>query len=188
MKFGKSFKIGDLGKLEISMLPSAALTALLLWALFSLVGVKFLKMRPEKAVAGGLLATFLHFFSEWWHQMGHAKAAEQTGYPMKGMVFWGPLATSKYPANEGLLSPDTHIQRALGGPIFSLTLAALTGILALMLRPFGGPAFLLALYTAADNFFVFTIGALTPLGFTDGSTILEWFGNSRGSRRIQINN
>jgi hypothetical protein len=27
-----------------------------------------------------------------------------------------------------------------------------------------------------DNLFFFTLGALLPLGFTDGSTILRWMG------------
>ncbi len=27
-----------------------------------------------------------------------------------------------------------------------------------------------------DNLFIFTIGSLLPLGFTDGSTLLHWWG------------
>lgn len=186
MNFKKSVKLGEIRKQALYVRPLAFVSAAIMWILFTLLGLKFLQWRPGKALAGGFLATFLHFFGEWWHQMGHARAAEQTGFPMKGMLFWGPLATSKYPADEGLLTPETHIQRAIGGPIFSFILAAVSGLIALILRPLGGMAYILALFTAADSFFVFTIGALTPLGFNDGSTILEWWGKNHRSQRIRI--
>jgi hypothetical protein len=44
-----------------------------------------------------------------------------------------------------------------------------------LLQPLGDMAIYLALFFAADNFFIFTIGALIPLGFTDGSTILKYW-------------
>jgi hypothetical protein len=128
----------------------------------------------------------LHFFAEWWHQFGHAQAAEQTGYPMEGMEFTGPLAQSQYPANEGVLSADVHMQRALGGPIFSFMLAAVSILIALALRPFGNSALLLPLFSFADNLFVFTIGALLPLGFTDGSTLLYWWQRRPAGMRVSI--
>ena len=59
------------------------------------------------------MATSIHFLSEIWHQIGHFRAAEQTGFPMKGMTFVGPLAFSVYPKNEGLLTGgNTHPTRA----------------------------------------------------------------------------
>jgi len=137
-------------------------------------------------MTGGFLAMVIHFTSEWWHQMGHAQAAEQTGYPMRSMEFVGPLALSKYPGNEGMLSAEVHIQRALGGPIFSFLLAIVSGTIALILRPLGGPALVLAFFTFLDNLLVFSIGALLPLGFTDGSSLLQWWGHRRGDHHIRI--
>ncbi len=182
----RSFKLGETFGLQIKVRPTAILSALVIWLLVSTVGLKMLKWRPGKAAAGGFLAMLIHFVSEWWHQFGHAQAAEQTGYPMEGMEFTGPIAMSLYPQNEGVLSAEVHIQRALGGPIFSLMLALVSGLIALALRPLGSPALLLTLFSFADNLLVFTIGALTPLGFTDGSTLLHWIGRRQGGRRVNI--
>lgn len=182
----RSFKLGETFGLQVKAQPTVLLSAIAIWVILSLLGMKLLKWRPEKAAAGGFLAMLIHFFSEWWHQLGHSQTAEQTGYPMIGMEFIGPIALSQYPENEGVLSPDVHIQRALGGPIFSLLLTIVSGLIALALRPLGGPALVLAYFSVADNFLVFTIGALMPLGFTDGSTLLHWIGRSQGGRRVSI--
>jgi hypothetical protein len=85
------------------------------------------------------------------------------------------LATSVYPRDEGVLTPETHIQRALGGPIFSLLLALAAGLLSLLAMPLGGLPLFLTFFTFLDNVLVFTVGALLPLGFTDGSTLLTWW-------------
>ena len=183
----RSFNLGETFGLKIRARPSAVISALLIWLIVSVLGMKLLKLRPEKAIPGGFLAMLIHFLSEWFHQFGHAQAAEQTGYPMQGMEFNGPIAFSQYPENEGLLSPEVHIQRALGGPIFSLMLAVVSGLVALALRPFGTPVLLLMLFSFADNLLVFTIGALMPLGFTDGSTLLHWIRRRQGGLRLNIN-
>ncbi len=183
----RSFDIGEIFGLKVRARPTAVLSALAIWIILSLLGLKLLKWRPERAVAGGFLAMLIHFLSEWWHQFGHAQSAEQTGYPMTGMEFIGPIALSQYPQNEGVLSADVHIQRALGGPIFSLLLALVSGLVGLALRPLGGPVLVLAYFSLIDNLLVFTIGALLPLGFTDGSTLLKWIGRRQGSSRVNIN-
>jgi hypothetical protein len=183
----RSFKLGEIFDLQVKARPTALLSAITIWVILSLVGMKMFKWKPEKAAAGGFLAMLIHFFSEWWHQLGHSQTAEQTGYPMTGMEFVGPIALSQYPENEGVLSAEVHIQRALGGPIFSLVLTIVSGLIALILRPLGGPALVLAYFSIADNFLVFTIGALMPLGFTDGSTLLHWVGRRQAGRRVSIN-
>jgi hypothetical protein len=77
-----------------------------------------------------------------------------------------------------------HVQRALGGPLFSLLLGLAAGLAGLLLRPFSRVAAALAGFTAVDNLLAFTLGALLPLKFTDGGAILAWWG--KGQRRIVI--
>jgi hypothetical protein len=93
---------------------------------------------------------------------------------MSGVRFWGFLGTSLYPKNEGNLPAQIHIRRALGGPIGSLLLALIMGLLTLLLQPSGGLFYALVLFLFLDNLFVLTLGALLPLGFTDGSTLLHY--------------
>ncbi|MCZ7672721.1 MAG: hypothetical protein M5U34_39190 [Chloroflexi bacterium] len=58
-------------------------------------------MDVKQALLGALLATLLHWLSEFWHHFGHAQAAKRTGYPMSGVCAVGPLATlSIHPTNR----------------------------------------------------------------------------------------
>lgn len=183
----KSIKLGKLAGLELTIRPSALISVFVVWGLLTVIALKIFKLKPKQAIAGGLVGTLLHWLSELFHNFGHARAADLTGFPMQGIDFWGPIATSVYPENEGSLAPDIHIQRALGGPIFSLTLTILAGLVALVLKPIGGPATFASFFLFADNLLVFTVGAMLPLGFTDGSTIITWMRQRHPQSNVVIN-
>jgi hypothetical protein len=174
-----------LDKLTISAAPSVAGGALLLLAVFTLLGRLVFRLRPGAALTGGALATALHFVSELWHQRGHAQAAARTGYPMTGVHLWGILGTSLYPPDEPELSGELHVARALGGPRASGKLAAGGGLLALAMWPVGGVAFMVSTLFALENLLVFSFGALFPLPFmeTDGTTLLR---HRRALRRRSV--
>ena len=72
------FSVGKIGRLHLTAEPSATAGALLLWVIFSLLGLKAFRLKASAALTGGLLATILHFVAELWHQYGHARAAERT--------------------------------------------------------------------------------------------------------------
>jgi len=126
----------------------------------------------------GLVATLLYWVSVIVHHLGHAYAAHRTGYPMIGIRLgnYAVFGTSLYPEDEEPLAAGIHIRRALGGPIGSLLFAISSGIIALLLRPLGGVVWWIAVYVSLTNLVIFTIGPFIPLGFTDGSTLLEWWG------------
>ncbi len=166
--------LGRVAGLRLSVRPSALITAVLLWVLFAIIGVALLDLSPVEAVGGSLVVVILHGLSEFAHQLGHAWAARRTGYPMTGVRFWGLFSASVYPVDEPPLAAAIHVRRALGGPQISLLLSALAGIVLVALYPQAGILRWLALFFFVDNFFVFTLGAFMPLGFTDGSTLLHW--------------
>jgi hypothetical protein len=180
----RSLYFGKIFGLEMRSALSSLFTAIFAIGTLFLLLNRVFKWRPLTAVAGGILATLIHFFSELWHQIGHARAAEQAGYPMKGVTFVGPLGVSVYPKNEGILPAETHIQRALGGPVFSFLLTLGMGMAAILLRYVGGLPFFLAVFSFLDNLLVFTIGALLPLDFTDGGTLLTWWGQRKSGRLL----
>src|SRR3954464_3158094 len=119
-KVMNEIKLGKIAGLRVSAQPSALWSSLGLWAVLSALGLRALKLPAGKAVLGGLGATILHMSSEFAHQLGHARAAKQTGYPMTGVQFWWLLSASQYPPDEPALPNATHIKRALGGPKQSL--------------------------------------------------------------------
>lgn len=181
------YPIGKIGKLDITADASAVAGGLLLWAILIAVGRRFFRLRPGAALAGGLIATGLHFLSELWHQAGHARAAEATGYPMTGIHLWGVLGASVYPADEPELPGEIHVARAMGGPRASARLAVVGGVLALLAWPLGGIVYMITLLFALGNWLIFTLGAFIPLPFmeTDG-TILQRYRQNHRKRTLTI--
>ena len=152
---------------------SGFVAALGLWLVLTLVGWRLLGMVGGTAVLFGFLGALLHFFSTLWHHLGHAYVAHKVGYPMSSIRFWYLLGTERYPKDEPPLAAEIHIKRALGGPAASLLLS-LFSLLFVLLFNSGSLAFYLTLFFLLDNFFIFFLGSLLPLGFTDGSTLLYW--------------
>jgi hypothetical protein len=165
-----------MGDLDVTADQTAAFGLLALWALFSLLGVRLFRLRPVAALTGGLLAAVLHFFSELWHQSGHALAAKRTGYRMSGVHIWGVLGTSVYPSDEPALPPEVHVERALGGPRASALLTTLWALLALATRSARGVVYMVATLETLENLLVFTLGAFMPLPFleTDGTVLRKY--------------
>jgi Zn-dependent protease len=170
----REFALFKIGGLQLSAEPSAFIGWLALWLVLGVVSAVALQWSAETAMIGGALAALLHVASETAHQIGHALAAKRTGWPMIGVRYWGVLGTSVYPADEPDLPGAVHIRRAQGGPIASLSLGIAAAALTWLLSPSAGPAFWLAAFTALDNMLVLGLGAMLPLGFTDGSTILRY--------------
>ncbi|MBZ0274541.1 MAG: hypothetical protein K8I60_00265 [Anaerolineae bacterium] len=171
-----SVKLGKVAGLKIIALPSAIIGFFVLWVILTVIGAGPLGMGLPTALIGGLIGAVLHYFAETLHQLGHQWAARRTGYPMSGIAFWLILAKSLYPPDEPELPAAIHIRRALGGPIGSLTATLVGGLIFLAVQSGGGLVAWLALFFFLDNLFVFTLGAFLPLGFTDGSTLLYWWG------------
>ena len=172
---GKEFRVATLFGLEHIVALSAVVSSLLFWAALAVLAALLLGLSTAVAVAAALAAVLLHWFSELWHQYGHARAARRTGYPMTGVRLWLLLGTSLYPEDEPELPAEIHIRRALGGPVASFALSLFSAVVALVLQPAGGAVFYVALFWLVENVFVFTIGAFIPLGFNDGSTLLYWW-------------
>ncbi|MEP6774147.1 MAG: hypothetical protein ABJA50_01015 [Chloroflexota bacterium] len=165
--------LGTIRGLKLTADNSALLGSLLLWVALGVAVVIFLRLSVIEAVTLGLVGAILHWIAELMHQLGHAQAARKAGYPMIGVRFWWLLSSSIYPADEPTLPAQIHIRRALGGPIRSFILAVVFGIVTLLLPP-GTYQWWAVLFFTADNFLVFTVGSLLPLGFTDGTTLLRW--------------
>ncbi len=172
----REIKLGRLAGLEISAMPSTFVGSLALWLVLSGIAISLLNLPPAEAFIGALAAAALQLLSETAHQLGHARAARQTGYPMIGIRYWGVLATSVYPNDEPPLPAATHIRRALGGAPVSALVALAGALILIALKIVGatGTLWWLALFFFLDNLLVFTIGSFLPLGFTDGSTLLYW--------------
>jgi len=171
----KKFSLGQIAGLWVYVRINVFLGVLILWGAFSGLVYFALKLTPMASLAMGLGAVFLHYAFEFWHQYSHAAAAHRTGYPMEGVLYTWVLAMSLYPRNEPELPAEVHIRRAIGGPLGSLALGLFGGILTWALHPFGGILYHIAWFIFLENLLVFGLGALLPLGFTDGNTLLKYW-------------
>lgn len=160
----------------LGLLSTLALIPLLGW-------VAALQMRFNllEALAAGTLATLLYVACEWLHQMGHARAAHATGYPMRGIryVFTG-LSVCEYPPDEPELPAALHIRRALGGFWINVIIGTLLAPYAFFAWVQGGVLGWVLAFTAVINFFVLGLGALLPIDipgvFTiDGGTLWRYW-------------
>ena len=171
----KKYHLGRIGELEIYFQRNIFIGALILLGIFTASASLFLEYDFNKSLFAGALAVIAYYISEYFHQQGHQAAAKKTGYPMEGMLFIWVLAASLYPKDEPTLSSEIHIQRALGGPIRSFLISLIFEIFAWALSPNKNLAYDFFVFISGINLIVFCLGAFLPLGFTDGSTLLEWW-------------
>jgi Zn-dependent protease len=174
----KEYEIGRIFGLRLSVVPKFFTGTILLWLVVGGGSLLLLEINFIQAFLVGLVTALLYWVSNIFHHLGHAYAARRTGYPMAGirmgtLLF---LSTSLYPDDEGQLPGAIHIRRALGGPVVSILLGIIVGILGLILYPVADLVGRVAFFVSLINLFVFGLGAFMPLGFTDGSTLLEWWG------------
>lgn len=168
------YHLGTIAGVRVSIGLGVVIGWLLLWMLLLGMGVGWLHADWITVLLGALVAVLLHLLSELIHQLGHAWAARWTGYPMMGLELWCAFSTSHYPQDEPALPAEVHLWRAMGGPAASGILTLLAAGLALALAQVGGIAWWVALFFVLENLLLFTLGALLPLGFTDGSSLWYW--------------
>lgn len=171
----KTIHLGKLGPLMISAFPNVVIGIAALWVIFTAIAYLMIRLSLPESLIGGFIATLIHYSLDTLHHFGHYLAGKRVGYPMKGVRFWWILGQSIYPSDEPELPAQTHVQRALGGPIFSGLIAIIAGIVTWLLIPRGGLSYWLALFAFLESLFVFSLGAFIPLPVLDGGTLLRYW-------------
>jgi Zn-dependent protease len=159
------------------------LTELALWVVMAWVAGRG---RPDrswgKRLGIGALTTAVILGSEWCHNLAHAAAARCVGRPMDALrVTWGMPLVVYYDVQDESVSPQQHLVRALGGPVFNALLLPVALLLRRAAKPGSG------LRDAADaalgmNTFLST-ASLLPIPGIDGGPILKWSLVQRGYTR-----
>lgn len=121
-------------------------------------------------VGVGLLAMPIALIADVGHALAHTVSARLAGAPMDEVLLYAGMPRTLYRNNA--VPPQTHIGRALGGPIFSLT-AALLSLRWWRRSVRGSTSHELAEASLAAHSFIL-LGSLTPLPIVDGGVILKW--------------
>lgn len=142
------------------------LTGLLTWV----AGLR----KPERSwlqrLGLGLLAMPVALFADIGHAMAHTIGARLAGAPMDEILLSSGMPRTLYQDNA--VPPQKHIQRSLGGPIFSCIAFALS-LLWRRISPHGSLSHDLAEASLASHSFIL-LGSLAPLPMVDGGIILKW--------------
>jgi len=162
-------RLGHVGGLDLSLVPSALWSIAAVWIGFSMIGIWLLGFSPWEALLGGLFGVVIHWLSDFLHQYGHAIVARHAGYPMTGLVSGVSSAHHSGQRTKPSLPGRIHIRRALGGPIASIFAR----------QPWPWPSRCCLASRQAwpggwqsspqlTNLILLGFGAFLPLGFTDG--------------------
>lgn len=171
----QTVSLGKFAGLQLTAETSAFWAFGLAWLGLAAAGRFVLGLPWLQALAGGLAAAAFHWDNELMHHLGHAWAARRTGFPMKGIHFYGFLAASRYPAGEPELPARLHIRRAMGGPLASFLWSIILGVLFLVSWPTGSVMGWALLFAFLDSLLITGLGSLLPLSFTDGGTLLNYW-------------
>jgi len=114
-------KLGRIGNLTVSAKPSALISTLLVWLLFS----AFWDCRAWHIVSQSILGRsdrmrLLHVAADILHQVGPCLGCAANWLPMNRHPNVGPAQRLRVPPDEPALPATVHIRRALGGPMGSL--------------------------------------------------------------------
>jgi hypothetical protein len=177
----KTFQLMTIRGIPVLVKPEAVYASLGLWIVAAILGAVMWDLGLITALITGLIVVMLHWMIALQHHYGHVVAGQQMGYPMSRIVCWMLLPNDRYPPNEPSLPASVHRRRAIGGPIASLILSIITGIIALVFYfGVGGVLGGLAIFAFLDAFIIMFLGGFVPLHFigleTDGSTFLKYWG------------
>jgi len=110
---------------------------------------------------------------EWGHNLAHAAAARMVGKPMDAIrITWGMPLVVYYDINDQNVKPREHIIRALGGPIFNLTVLPIALFFRCRAKP-GTVAREVLDAAVNSNAFIPAVGLL-PIPGIDGGPIMKW--------------
>jgi hypothetical protein len=118
----------------------------------------------------GLITMPIALFADIGHAMAHTVSARLAGAPMDEISLSSGMPRTLYLDNT--VPAEIHIQRSLGGPIFSLVCSALS-----LLWWRGSPRGSLSHDFAQASLFghgFILLGSLVPLPIVDGGVILRW--------------
>lgn len=142
------------------------LTGLLIWA----AGRRHPELSRWQRLGLGLLAMPVAWFADVGHAMAHTISARRAGAPMDEILLSSGMPRTLYQNNA--VPPQIHIQRSLGGPLFSLVSSALSWLW-WRRSPHGSLNHDLAELSLLGHTFIL-LGSLAPLPMVDGGTILKW--------------
>ncbi|MES0359595.1 MAG: hypothetical protein ABUK20_01655 [Anaerolineales bacterium] len=124
-------------------------------------------------LVAGAFSTVVLLGSEWCHNLAHAAAAKLVGRPVDAIrITWGMPLLVYHDVNDPSVTPNQHLIRALGGPVFNALLLPFAW-LGQHLTQTGSILRDVADTAVRMNAFLCTV-SLLPIPGVDGGPLLKW--------------
>lgn len=124
---------------------------------------------PVRFITGALSALTL-IVADVGHTAAHSVSARAAGAPMDQIDLTSGMPRTVY--YDQVVSPRTHILRAIGGPLYS-ALGFVLSLVVHSLLPRSSAAREVAGWSSLGHGLIFA-GSLAPLPIVDGGSILKW--------------
>ncbi|MCD6424257.1 MAG: hypothetical protein J7L35_02030 [Anaerolineales bacterium] len=174
--------IGIIGKTPITRVGYTwfPITQLALWAIFTrFASRRKLENSRLQWSREGFLKMAVVLGSEWCHNLAHLITSNWIGKPMDQMRIQAGMPRCIYhEINDQDVTPRQHIARSLGGPIVSLLLLSVTGLMRTMTKSDSIAGEITK--TAFQTNLLLSLVSLLPIPGIDGGPILKWSLVDRG--------
>jgi Zn-dependent protease/CBS domain-containing protein len=179
-----SVRLGRIAGVEVGLHWSLAIVfVLIVWTLAGQVLPSVVPDQPQSAYwLVSVAAAFLFYASLLSHEMGHALVARRLGVKVDGITLWifGGVARLRGDA----ASPSAEVKIAIAGPIVSLVLAGLLGLVTFALDAAAGPPLLegACAWLAGSNALLLLFNLIPAFPLDGGRLLRAWLWQRSGDR------
>ncbi|GAC1505385.1 MAG: site-2 protease family protein [Candidatus Dormibacteraceae bacterium] len=179
-----SVRIGRIAGIEVGLHWSLAIVfVLIVWTLAVQVLPAVVPDQPQSGYwLVSVLAAFLFYVSLLSHEFGHAIVARRLGVKVDGITLWifGGVARLRGDA----ATPGTEVKIAIAGPLVSLVLAILFGVVTFVLDAAGGPPLIEGgiAWLAGTNAMLLLFNLVPAFPLDGGRLLRAWLWQRSGDR------
>jgi Zn-dependent protease/CBS domain-containing protein len=179
-----SVRIARIAGVEVALHWSLAIVFVLItWTLAGQVLPSVVPAQPQSAYwLVSVFAAFLFYVSLLSHEMGHAIVARRRGVKVDGITLWifGGVARLRGDA----ATPGTEAKIAIAGPLVSLVLAILFGVVTFALDATAGPPLIEGgvAWLAGTNALLLLFNLIPAFPLDGGRLLRAWLWQRSGDR------
>lgn len=181
-----SVRLGRIAGVEVGLHWSLAIVfVLIVWTLAGQILPSVVPDQPQSAYwLVSALAGLLFYASLLSHELGHALVARRLGVKVDGITLWifGGVARLRGDA----ASPSAEVKIAIAGPIVSLALAVLFGVITLALDATAGPPLVegACAWLAGSNALLLIFNLVPAFPLDGGRLLRAWLWQRSGDRYL----
>jgi Zn-dependent protease/CBS domain-containing protein len=179
-----SVRLGRIAGVEVGLHWSLAIVfVLIVWTLAGQIFPSVVPDQPQSAYwLVSALAAFLFYTSLLSHEMGHALVARRLGVKVDGITLWifGGVARLRGDA----ATPSAEVKIAIAGPIVSLAVAILFGVITFALDATAGPPLVegACAWLAGSNALLLLFNLIPAFPLDGGRLLRAWLWQRSGDR------